>query len=327
MIMPNHWLHFTRAAEQIALTLLVVCGVVNGVMLGIANGQRRFKLVAGAAMAGGVPTVVGAAVAAYVHDLVPAIAGLVASQIVFSIVLAPMLKEVAANKTTQFRPNKASFLAIRSILIVALPILLASITWAGAMWWASKRLILQVNGDIEFAVYAISLQWFSAVVFIPGALNSALMPRLFSRAVEGELDSQSGWSLSFLGPISALLIAAAIAVVVIGLERVGLLSWMYGSDTRSLFPVLVPMMIAASLAATCAVLGTVAVARGGQEAWLIGAIMWAAIIIGLPNILEDQVTGVGTANSLVIAYIVWTAYGFYLRSTGSYLVRSTQREK
>jgi O-antigen/teichoic acid export membrane protein len=312
LLLPESWLHVTSFVERATLAALAWCGIVSGTLVALMNGMRRFRVVAKSAVIGSMFTLGGAGLGSIMGSSTTAISGLILGQFVTGVLTGRALWLQAKPLRPTMNDTGALLAALRDLSLVAIPVLLTTIIWSAAMWWSGKRLLVQAGGEHEFALYAIGLQWFSAVVFIPGALSYALLPSFFGAAQENLEEARQLRLLALRGALAAAVVSVPIATGVLLLEDSLLLSRAYGLQGGELFGVLLPIMLAAVLAATTSVLGNAVVAQARQFQWLAGIIAWATIFVVVPCVLALGTSAAAAGIALLSAYGALFSYGLLL---------------
>jgi O-antigen/teichoic acid export membrane protein len=292
------------------LAALAWTGVISGVLVGLMNGMSRFDAVARAAMVGAAIVIGGAAVASLLNMADVALFALVLGQLALIVLIAPVVrKSTVSSELGSWRQVKC-LSAFQDLFGTIIPVFLTSLIWMFAMWWGGKRVLAEEGGDIQFAYYAIGLHWFSAILFLPGALNNALLPRLFGASAATYREGREPLrAMAFKGAATAALIAIMAALCVLALNAMGMLASGYAVESHMLTPVIVVFMQAAVLASAAAILGNAVIAARGAHVWLIGITLYAVIFHVMPTLLKWEISAVGISRALSVAYLVLAIYG------------------
>ena len=146
---------------------------------------------------------------------------------------------------------------------------------AGSGAWIVGRLILHgADGEREFALYSIGMQWFSLTLLIPGMIARVLLPRM----VRILSDAESG--ARHLVRRATRLAGGAGAIV--GLAGVLMGPWLmgiYGSDYYAGRWFIAAYIGAAVVNAPLTTLGNAVVAGNGQWAWMRITAVWFVLLI------------------------------------------------
>lgn len=168
----------------------------------------------------------------------------------------------------QRRPGRA---ALREVLVTALPGLGCSVIYASINWLLARTLIEQQETADQFNEYAIGLQWFSLVLFVPLAFGQVLFPKF----VQKTRSSTLGLAQIVVPP--ALTFGIVLCCAVAGTVLTPLISWVYGGHYSFSRLFVFTMLLAAALSGAVNLLGSFVMAARGFAAWLLVNIASGAV--------------------------------------------------
>lgn len=147
------------------------------------------------------------------------------------------------------------------------PMFLVTILAATAPWIVGRSIIHGADGELEFARFAIGMQWFALGMLIPGMVSRVTLPRVL-KALSETSDSVDEGAKSTVKLGASLAVASAVAVSVFGLAispmAIGFYGPVYAHD-RWLIAI---YMLAAVPSASANVIGNAIIARDEQILWL-----------------------------------------------------------
>lgn len=165
--------------------------------------------------------------------------------------------------------------SVAKIFDFAGPMLLVSLIAASGSWLVGRIILTGESGEYQFSLYAIGLQWFSLVMFIPGMMSRVILPRLIrDNASNIEI---KGISLT----TQALLLAtgAAVLTAMFGALLSPVILDFYGEDYKVSAWFLIIFMVVAIPASPANTLGNAIVAKNGQWHWLALTCFWFVFIV------------------------------------------------
>jgi O-antigen/teichoic acid export membrane protein len=198
----------------------------------------------------------------------------------------------------------------RVLWTFALPALAQGVMVAPVSWAAAAILVNQPGGYAEMGAFSATNQWYAAVLFLPAALGSALLPVLSERVGQGD----AAGARKVLRSAMLVNLAAVAPVVAAGALASPLLMGLYGPGFAAAWPTLVVVLVTAGVVALTNPVGSVLAASG--RLWL-GFLMnagWAAVFLGATLLLVDR-GAFGVATARLIAYVVHAAWTFAFAAT------------
>jgi O-antigen/teichoic acid export membrane protein len=183
--------------------------------------------------------------------------------------------------------------ALAEVLATTLPGLGFSVIYASINWLLMRTLIERQQGADQFNQYAIGLQWFSLVLFVPLAFGQVLFPRFVQKA-----RSRSLGLAEIVAPpaftFGLVLVCALVAAVL-----APLVSWAYGGRYAFTGTFVFTILLAAALSGAVNLLGSFVMAARGFGAWLLINVASAATAAGLLWALPVD-TALGAAQVLCL---------------------------
>lgn len=310
-------IHIPQLAGMIALAsvsvfFLTVDGYNNSALLGFEAVKQS---VLGTLVANllSIPLTI---VLTWSYGLQGAISGIVLASILQCAVSHWVLSQVLKKHNIKHeRLNLSEWKVLRDY---ALPALLGGVMVAPVHWLCQVLLINTPNGVVEMAALGIGFQWFQAVYFFPLAFERIVLP-VMTDVIAGGQTHHGNLVLK-----SAILANAAVALpvaVIIGLLS-HMIMHMYGVTDVNAWLVLSLMVAAATIAAICAPVGQVIIAKGKIWYGWVMNLGWAVVYVGVTYLLLGY-GAVGVAAGLLTAYIVHTTWvsTWALRNIKSYKLR------
>lgn len=189
----------------------------------------------------------------------------------------------------------------RLLLNDAVPTVLSGALVLPVTWMCSAILVNQPNGYVEMAALTAAQQWYFAILFVPSAVSTVILPILSGLEASGRHASYIkvilyNLALNFFVTLSLALLAAYFASEIIGV---------YKLDQKKYSIILVWLAAAAVLNASSGVLGKVLVSKGLiWQGFTINAI-WAIVMLAYS--WKNRASGAeGIAIATFTAYAVLT---------------------
>lgn len=200
----------------------------------------------------------------------------------------------------------------------SIPALLGGLMVAPVNWLCSMLLVNRPHGYAQMGIYNAASQWYNALLFLPSALGSALLPLLSERL--GDRDAKSS------STVLSLMIRLNAAIVLPGAILLSLASpyimRLYGSAYSHAASTLIVVLFTAALLAVQLPVGDVISASGKMWTGLVMNTGWAIVAITCTWFLV-RFGALGLAAARLIAYLVhatWT-FAFAIK-----LIRATSTE-
>ncbi len=175
---------------------------------------------------------------------------------------------------------------MRAIFHFAAPMLLVTLLVSSATWLMGRILLTHTDGNYQFSLYAIGLQWLSLALFLPGMITRVIFPRFIKAKEEG---CRKGGQINDLMRAGVLYasFAGVIVCVLVALFN-PLLIDLYGDQYAEQRWLLFLFAVAALPSAPTGSIGNGIVANGGQRAWLLLTIVWFVCLVIVAWLLRDM---------------------------------------
>lgn len=187
----------------------------------------------------------------------------------------------------------------------SVPALLAGSMVAPVNWVCSTILVNRPNGYAEMGIYNAASQWYGALLFLPVALGSALLPLLSERLGDRDVKSSSKL-LSVMLRLNAVI--AFPGAVALSLASPYIMR-MYGSAYSHAASTLVVVVFTAAALAVLMPVGDVISASGRMWTGLAMNTGWAVVAVTCTGLLAHW-GSLGLATARLLAYIVHATWTF-----------------
>ncbi len=192
-----------------------------------------------------------------------------------------------------------------SILHVGLPMFLCGLLLAPVTWACSAMMVRGCNGLEQQGIYAAAIQWRTAILFLPGAVSSILLPVLSQ--LHGAKDYRRHWKVFWYNVLLNGGVAATAAGTVI-LGSFWIMGW-YGAGFRGNQAVLTLLAVSAVLSAANDVVGQAILSRGRMWWGLLFNLLWAvALLVSAYQLLSRGWGAIGLAAAMLISYMCHTIW-------------------
>ncbi|MFH1616001.1 MAG: oligosaccharide flippase family protein [Planctomycetota bacterium] len=292
---------------------LLIFNTVSNVQMAAFAGLESFRPLAYGNFVVGILTLLFISVGVLLWSLNGAVGGLM-----FSRLFACIIFEVVLRKCCRDKGIVISYRGVRRewpiLWNFSVPTFLAGMIIGPASWLCNILLVNQPNGYAEMGIYNATLQWQSAVQFIPLRVLSVTLPvlsnlygqkdfRRYYRAIRGSISAVSG-------------IALLISVPIIVMSK--LIMHSYGKDFIGGSIVLIVMIIAVYLQILARLLSQVAQSRG--KAWVdFSFCSLRSVVLILAWLLILSKGAKGLALAICVSYLIINlgliVYLLYVRST------------
>jgi O-antigen/teichoic acid export membrane protein len=171
-------------------------------------------------------------------------------------------------------PSRA---ALAEVLATTLPNLGICVIYASMNWVLARTLVERQETADQFNQYAIGLQWFSLVLFVPLAFGQVLFPKFVQKSRSSSLATGQ-----IVVP-AALTFGIVLLCALIGTTLTPVLSVVYGGNYQFSSAFVFTILLAAALSGAVNLLGSFVMATRGFTAWLLiniasalvaGALFW-----------------------------------------------------
>lgn len=287
-------------SDEIPLTGVLV--VIGGLSLGWAGlaqaalyAHEAFREAFWPVILGTLLLVSMAAVGVVMHDVNVLICGALIGVLTPTVLYVRYLMKVGiVHRKGMFRTRWRS---IGAVLGTSLPGLGIAAIFVTINWLISRTLVEHQVGAGEFAKFALGMQWFSLVLFVPLAFGQVLFPRFLQRAYRSNLHRREATlpaGLTFvLVAVCALAGAAAAPLLVV----------IYGANYDFSREFVFTILMGAASAGAVNLLGSYVMAVRGTGTWFVvnfisAALACTALFVNPPS------TALDAARLLCAIYVV-----------------------
>ena len=245
-------------------------------------------------LAGSVLLVAAVAFSLVVHSLAFLIAANIASMLIPTIAYVRHLARCRVVGWASVR-RIPRWPVVRAVLAIALPGLGVTTIYATMNWLAARALVEHQGSPDQFNQFALGMQWFALVLFIPLAFGQVLFPRFVQQAHAGALP---------LGAIikpAGFTFAVVLACAVIGAAGQPLLPLVYGPQYDFPRVFVFTILVAAAFGGAVNLLGSYVMAIRGTGTWF--GVNLVSPAVGLPVIVwAPPTTAFESARLLCLCY-------------------------
>ncbi len=303
----------TLAAPELAGALrisaaMLVLSALTGAQAGALAGLEAFKSIAKITLATGILSLPVMVIGVYYGGLEGATWGLVACSAANWLLnyLALRRETRSAGIVFTATPSRADWRVLWSF---SLPAALAGVLVGPTNWVCNAILVNQRGGYGEMGLFNAASQWRTAVLFLPGALSTIVLPILSN--LRGSHDSRR-YARVLRANILAnagLAFAAALAIAPLG----GPIMSAYGRGFSAGAIVLAVLVSSAVLCAINSVIGQ-AIVSTGQVWWgFLFNLLWAVSTIAFAALWVPAQGALGLALSVLAAYALHCSWqGLYM---------------
>lgn len=304
ILFPKELLTAGLSISPVLMGLCVFMLALSVVPSGAVLGMECYRQAALVSALSGCVSLLSAYVASQLKDPFIAMVGITAaagmqflgeSLIVMKVIGGEGLKKII----------KLRWADINYVLSFAGPMLLVSLMAASGSWMLGRVILGGKNGEYEFSLYVVGLQWFSLGLFLPGMISRVLLPRLIrGKNVEARVVvRQAGF----------LALGAAVCIAIVGVILGPFMSIIYGDLLILDRWFIAAYLMAAVISAPANTIGNAIVASGGQKIWLGFTLVWLITL----TITAYFFSGLGAwagavAQALASCLLVFLAF-FYSR--------------
>lgn len=285
--------------------ILILLGAVNGAQTGTLAGFEAFRAIARINLIVGLASFPLMLAGAYFYKLEGVVWGLVGSM-GLNWYLNYAATKIQARQNGIPLKFSQGWSEWRILLKFSLPTVLQSMMIGPVMWVCNTILVNQANGYSEMGIFNAANQWRTAVLFLPGAVGSIVLPVLSH--LQGQNDHNRYkkvilYNLYLNGGIS-FLIASLISI------SASIIMSTYGPGFSGGSMVLIISVYSAVLVAINHVVGQ-AIASEGKMWWgFLFNILWALSLFAGAYYLIPLFGAKGLAIAFFIAYLlhsIWQA--------------------
>jgi len=290
LVIPNSILSSGLNISTLLFSLCVLVMALDIVPSGGILGLEKYKQVALISFISGVVGLSGVIFSIKLNQVIYSMWSLILSCLIQLIGEVYVIYSFSGSKNFKklliFDKSK-----VKNVLKFVGPMMFVSIM-AGSSAWILGRLILNGNnGNHNFALYSIGLQWFALALFIPGMISRVLLPRLIRSS-----PSEHSNTLYLAGSVA---IAAASVFAVIGYIFGDTIISVYGSNYDSSKNLIFAYLVAAVLYAPANTLGNALVAHGKQNIWLFVTFIWFVITVSAAVFFKESGAWMGAYAQII----------------------------
>lgn len=163
---------------------------------------------------------------------------------------------------------------LKPILSFAGPMLIVGLISTSGTWLVGRIILEQPEGQKEFSLFSIGLQWYGLALFLPGMVSRVLLPPLIRARNNRNSDDAIQKSKILVKNGVFLTLAIATTIAIIGSLASPWLLDLYGSNFGITTALLALFLFAAIPAAPANTVGNALIANKGQNTWLALTSFW-----------------------------------------------------
>jgi O-antigen/teichoic acid export membrane protein len=230
---------------------------------------------------------------------IPALWALAAAEALACVFGLRLVTSVRGPRSTT-RYGRSDFLVeAKSLLRVATPALIASVSLQPALWVGQVMLSRQPDGLQHVGTFAVAMRWHSIALFVPTTMGSVLLPILGRLRVTGRAVDARALFVRYGVLTLVFSTATCLGLIAFATPLMGLQGAEYSVDSR----VLVVLAVATIPAALNSLLGSRALAEGRLALWVWSDLALAATLVAGAVALVPSLAGVGLASAYLAAYV------------------------
>jgi O-antigen/teichoic acid export membrane protein len=294
-------LHAPDAAPLVAIaSILILATPMVEVLTAILAALERFDMVG---LLRAVHGIVCGAVLVIVllisSGAIPALWALAAAEALSCVFGLRLVTSVRGPRSTARSSRSDLLVEARSLLRVATPALIASVSLQPALWLGQVLLSRQPNGLQHVGTFAVAMRWHSIALFVPTTMGSVLLPMLGRlRATGRSMDARALFTrygvLTVAFSTTTCLGLIAFATVLMGLQ---------GAEYSRDAGVLEILAVATVPVALNSLLGSRALAEGRLALWVWSDVALATTLVVAALALVPSLSGIGLASAYLSAYV------------------------
>lgn len=296
--------HLAPMLQISAIT--VAMGVVNGVQTCSLDGCEAFRAKSYISVGTGIAQTVMVVLGAWLWGLKGAVIAMAAGMVLTVIVTRWVVSKEWRRFNIRLRWREARQ-EWRVLVNFSLPSFLASVSVGPVLWGSSAFLANQPNGYEQLGIYNAANQWFSAILFIPGMIGTAVLPVMADKC--GKDDAQGGIRVmkGMMGIVALIVMPIALILALLS----PLIMKGYGESFVSGYWVLIISVATAALLAVMQPVGNLIAASGRMWTGFFMNTGWGIVLL-LGSYLMVRWGAEGLAGARLVAYAahaIWT-FGF-----------------
>ena len=267
----------------------------NSMVFAIISGMRLYRRLALISASGVVALALGYLAAVRLQTITPL---LVSNLLFYALPAAFAIRRLWKIDLLPWRSMWASHaVSYMSVARVALPSFASGVLFSYANWLIATTLLAQQVDPIMFPTFAVGMQWFAILLFVPTAVGMAALSHLVAASAQGTLSVR----LIAVPAVSAFFIGLALCAL--ATSAAPLLNSAYGGKYAIDRPFVAIILLAASCSAPVTIISNAVITASGAAVWLRMNIIYGGTIQALVLLLRPD-TAIGAATTLAIANAV-----------------------
>jgi len=284
--------------------ITVAMGVVNRVQTSSLDGCEAFRVKSYIIVGTGIAQTVMVVLGAWLWGLKGAVSGMALATLVTVIVTRWAVAKEWRRFDIQL-PWRDAKKEWRVLVDFSLPAFLAGISVGPVMWGSSAFLANQPNGYKELGIYNAANQWFTAIIFIPGLIGTAVLPVMADKYGQGDAQGSIRVMKRMMGIVALVVIPMALVLSLLS----PLIMKGYGETFVTGYWVLVISVATAALLAVMTPVGQLIAASGRMWTGFFMNTGWGLVLL-LGSYLMVRWGAEGLAGARLIAYTVHAIWTF-----------------
>ena len=274
----------------------IVASILGVVSIGAITGMQAFFLGAGSSALSFLLIIGGAKIGAAKGSLEIAVGAIALSlSLKFLIELLVAFHPRLLRGIGKYRANILSSFGM--VLGLIGPAALVTVCTSSAAWWVGQ-IIRDGAGDLEFALFAIGLQWYSLALFIPAIITRVIFADQV-KAANNVTTIGGVTQIRLIESAAKYNLASSLIFVVLISVASPYLMFIYGSKYEEEHFTITLFAIAGASYSISNLVGNAFIAERRQVGWMVLTFLWAAILLAVTAILAPL-----GASGAAIAYLV-----------------------
>lgn len=282
------------------LMLSILCGVQNGIL----SGFEAFRVIAIRSIWSGIVTFILIICGSAFFDLHGALVGITGGVLTNYIYNAKEIGRILRDRYPKVT-LKESLVHWRILYRFSLPALLSSAMVAPISWVCSTFLVRHPSGYEELSIYSVANQWRLIVLFIPQAINSAILPVITNIRAR----DKNNMHISVISLILNFSVSFCVALPVMLFS--GYIISFYGDQYTKGTSVLSWLCLGGVISAVSSSVGQLIISSGAMWLGLLLNMIWAILIVTIAWFLTARGYGaLGLAYAYTVSYFLHTSIEF-----------------
>jgi O-antigen/teichoic acid export membrane protein len=242
--------------------------IPNGALIGLECYRSLFF----SSLISALIILIGSIAAASARSVDLAIATLLAANLIQSLISSALIL-FRIGLVNLVKSIKVNSRALHTVFNTAGPMFVVGILAATGPWLIGRMILDGTQGEKQYAMYAIGLQWFSLALFLPGVISRVIMPRMVKTSHTNPISDTA----LLRRAIHAALVASALTIIS-GMMLAPFVGTLYGDEYGMLNWIIVAFLVCALPAAPSNTISNALIARDGQWGWLGATIVWIIVL-------------------------------------------------